>query len=160
MAQLRLPDGATAGFRLDLTGEFGERFTIHIYGARRGGWFIAADTGYFGPACSVGPRPLVRGQWRGLLGLVKRAAFWDRPARWPLDTSTTWDGGGWLTLAGRNPDRYHEVLTGAGDTYTGRGLSDIARFLSQLSGLAPALRPPLFGLGPGSAPGDAPPAGP
>jgi hypothetical protein len=37
---LNLPDGAETGFQFTDTDEFGDTFSIHLYGAGRGGWFV------------------------------------------------------------------------------------------------------------------------
>jgi hypothetical protein len=154
MSQLKLPAGADAGFRLELWDAFGNRFTANVYGAGRRGWFLAAHK-WFGNTRSVGPQPLARGQWREFLGLVKQAGFWELPETLPADPDLVTDDGEWLSLAGRVGDRYHAVHRDGG----GRGLLQVQRFLTRLSGFFPEPRPshPTEGLALRAEPPDAEP---
>ncbi len=144
MARLNLPAGAAAGFRLELRDAFGNRFTANVYGAGRRGWLVA-NRKWFGTTRSVGPQELARGEWREFLGLVKQAGFWELPEALPADPDVVTDDGEWLTLAGRDGDRYHEVHR---DGCGGRGLSRVQQFVTRLSGLFTDPRPshPAEGL--------------
>ena len=144
MSQLKLPAGADAGFRLELWDAFDNRFTANIYGSGRRGWFLAAHK-WFDKTESVGPQELGRGQWREFLGLIKQAGFWDLPEALPNDPNTFTDDGEWLKLAGRDGNRYHQVHR---DGCGSRGLFQVQRFLTRLSGFFPEPRPsdPTEGL--------------
>jgi hypothetical protein len=148
MSQLTLPQGATAGFRLTLWDAFGGRFTAHVYGARRDGWLVATRRTWDGASTSIGPVALVRPQWREFLGLVKQAGFWDLPERlstrisingsWIEVADLVTEDGEWMSLAGRQGDRYHEVHR---DGYEFPALFRVQRFICLISGLFPEMVP-------------------
>jgi hypothetical protein len=136
VGQLRLPEGAEAGFRLETADEFGPVFTMHLYGAGRRGWFLLHSR-LTGPDHDPGPRPLGKGQWRTFLGLVKGCRFWELPELLPdwhqlVSGQLIMDGGGYLDLAGREGEQYHRVHR---VLETEPGLRSVLRFCERLSGL-------------------------
>jgi hypothetical protein len=136
MPRLNLPEGSDTGFRLELWDAFENRFTSHIYGAGRKGWFLAARK-WFGGSQSIGPQPLARGRWREFLGLVKQSGFWDLPSTLPRDPELETEDGEWMSFAGRNGDHYHQVNRDG----IGGGLFQVQRFLTRLSGFFAEPRP-------------------
>ena len=134
---MQLPEGVEAGFRLVITDAFGGRFSINVYGAGRKGWFTASLRGWMGSR-DVGPRRLVKGQWRTLLNFVKQCRFWELPASLPERTDATVEDGAWLALSGREGERYHHI-----DRFIWRepGLDQLQLYLTQVSGLFPAEQP-------------------
>lgn len=149
MGQLRLPEGAEAGFRLVSTDEFGPVFAMHLYGAGRLGWFLLHSR-YAPPERDPGPRPLGKGQWRAFLGLVKGCRFWELPELLPdwhevVSGRVAMDGWGSFALSGRQGERYHLVQR-VRDCEP--GLASVVRFCERLSGLfeppaLPVADPPL-----------------
>lgn len=144
MGQLRLPDGAEAGFRLVSADEFGPVFTMHLYGAGRRGWFLLHSR-YARSEHDPGPRPLGKGQWRTFLGLVNACRFWELPELLPdwhalASGQIAVDGGDYLGLAGREGERYHHVHR---VLESEPGLRSVLRFCERLSGLFEPPAPPV-----------------
>jgi hypothetical protein len=137
MAQLHLPEGAEAGFRLELTNAFGWRFSINVYGAGHRGWFVASrrdvETG------DSGSQELTKGDWRSLLHMIDMCGFWGLPETIPWPENEVVDDGDWLVLAGRDGERYHKITR---FVWRERGLDTVAAFLRRVSGLFPPPPPP------------------
>ncbi len=133
MSRLELPDGAEAGYRLVIADAFGRTFTINVYGARRRGWFLASTRGG-AVARDVGPQRLAKGQWRTLLNFVKQCRFWELPEELPPRTDRNVDDGEWLTLSGREGDRYHRIHR---FIWREPGLEQLRTYLEQISAMFP-----------------------
>lgn len=133
MGQLRLPEGAEAGFRLVDADEFGPVFTMHLYGAGRHGWFLLHSQ-YALSNHDPGPRPLGKGQWRTWLNFVKQARFWELPEQWPhpWPDNVTVDGGESLDLTGRDSERHHRIHR---FIWREPGLNQVLAFCRRSSGL-------------------------
>ena len=144
MGQLRLPEGAEAGFRIVATDEFGPVYTMHLYGAGRRGWFLLHSR-YSRPDHDPGPRPLGKGQWRTFLGLVKGCRFWELPELLPdwheiASGRVGMEGWGSFDLTGRDGERYHHIKR---VLESEPGLESVLRFCERLSGLFVPPAPPV-----------------
>jgi hypothetical protein len=139
---LKLPEGAEAGFQLVDTDEFGQKFTIHLYGAGRRGWFLASRRSA-GHDADTGRQPLGKGQWRIFLNFIKQARFWELPEQWPhpWPDNVSVDGGEWLDLAGRVGERYHRIHR---FIWREPGLDQVLAFCYRLTGFF--LQHPVSGL--------------
>jgi hypothetical protein len=135
---LKLPVGAEAAFQVLDTDAFGNSFSIHLYGARRRGWFLASLR-FSGDERDSGPQRLAKGQWRSFLNLVKQSRFWDLPEEWPdpWPNDLTEDGE-WLTISGREGERYHRVHR---FVWREPGLDQVLLFCRRVCGFFPA--PPV-----------------
>jgi hypothetical protein len=136
MAQLQLPEGTEAGFRLVLTDAFGGRFSIHVYGAGRRGWFVASRRD--AESRDSGQQQLNKGDWRTLLHMIDMCGFWGLPEAFLDPPDVVVDDGEWLFLAGRDEERYHQINR---FICRERGLDTVAVFLRRVSGLFP--HPPI-----------------
>jgi hypothetical protein len=107
---LKLPEGAEAAFRIVATDAFGGRFVINVYGAGRGGWFVATNRGT-GFDRDSGVRQLPKGEWPTLLHLIDRCGFWSlsEDGSHLTDPTVTVDDGEWLSITGRNAAQFHRV---------------------------------------------------
>ncbi len=110
MGELRLPVGATAGFRLSHADAFGNTLTVHLYGADHTGWYLASRR-FPGHDLDTGRQPLGKGQWRTFLNLIEQSNFWELPRDAShLDPgNVTVEDGDLLGISGREGDRYHRV---------------------------------------------------
>lgn len=107
---MKLPDGAEAAFRIEADDAFGSRFAINVYGAGRGGWFVASHR-LSGREHDSGVRPLPKGEWPTLLHLINCCGFWGLPEddAHLTDRDAFVDDGEVLYVAGRDAERHHRV---------------------------------------------------
>lgn len=133
MAKLNLPLGAEAGYRLEYRDAFGCTFTIHVYGRDRDGWFLASrrDT----TSSDSGRQNLTPGTWRMLGDFIGRSGFWGFPETVPERTDCVVEDGDWITLTGRDGERYHEVRR---FVWREPELDRLYSWLRRISGLFPA----------------------
>lgn len=145
MSNLRLPEGAEAGFRIEVVDEHGPVFTMHLYGSGRKGWFLLSSP-YAKKTDPSAQQQLQKGQWRTFLGLIRQSRFWELPATLPNPFETesgqvTADGGGWVIFTGREGERYHRIHR---DWEFEPGFVQVLRFCQQLSGLfSPRMEVPV-----------------
>jgi hypothetical protein len=149
---LNLPKGAEAAFRIEAVDAFECRFAINVYGAGRGGWFVATYRSY-GRDLDSGVRQLPKGEWPTLLHLIDRCGFWSLPEDGShlADPDVTVDDGEGLTVAGRDATRYHRVNR---YVWSEPGLGAVLAFGRRVSGFF--VRHPVSGFwvpapGPGAA---------
>jgi hypothetical protein len=129
---LKLPDQAEAAFRIEATDAFECRFAINIYWARHGSWFVSTIRGDKLDRDS-GARQLPKGEWAILLHLIDQCGFWGLPGDGShlIDPSVTVEDGEWLTVAGRDSRRYHQVRR---FVWRERGLEAVLSFGRRVSG--------------------------
>lgn len=72
---LRLVRGAEKAFHFWRVDAFGERLSLHVYGAGDAGWFVATLRGRVDR--DSGMQPLPPGEWTRLMHLVEHCDFWN-----------------------------------------------------------------------------------
>jgi hypothetical protein len=138
MGQLKLPEGAEAGFRIESNDVFGCTFAINIYGAGKSGWFVASirfkSSSMSGRNQDSGIQQLPKGEWQTLLHLIDHCGFW-----WlPVDDShfedqkCPVDDGDFLSITGRDSERYHDIHR---FVWREAGLDAVLNFGRRVSGL-------------------------
>jgi hypothetical protein len=138
---VKLPEGAEAAFRIEVTDAFGCRFAINVYGAERSGWFVASHRSS-GPDQDSDVQQLPKGEWLTLLHLIERCGFWSLPEDGShLAEPGATEDGEWLTIVGRDRERYHRV-----HRFLGRepGLEAVLSFGRRVSGFF--VRHPVSGF--------------
>ncbi len=142
MGQLRLPEGADGGFRIEAIDAFDRRFAINIYGAGSGGWFVATYRGGHRNLDS-GVQQLANGEWRTLLHLIDTCGFWSLPEDGShlVDPTCQVMDGEWLTITGRDLERYHKLHR---FVWREPGLNAVQGFGQRVSGFY--VRHPVSGL--------------
>ncbi|MDX1947582.1 MAG: hypothetical protein SFU86_19440 [Pirellulaceae bacterium] len=106
----KLPDGAESAFRIERIDAFDRRFAVNIYGEKRSGWYVATLR-HGGFERDSGVESLPQGEWLTLLHMIDHCGFWALPAddSHLVDPNALVFDGEWLTISGRDANRYHRV---------------------------------------------------
>jgi hypothetical protein len=141
VGSLKLPKDADAAFRIEATDEFDNRFALNAYGSVRSGWFVANHR-YEGPDQDSGFVPLPKGEWAMLLHFIDQCGFWKLPEDGShlTDKARVVFGGEWLTITGRDAERYHRVHR---FVWREPGLDAVLAFAQRVSGFF--VRHPITG---------------
>jgi hypothetical protein len=110
MGSLKIPANAEAGFRIESIDAFENRFAINVYGCGTNGWFVASFR-HGTENQDTGVQVLGDGEWHAFVRLIENCDFWSLPVddAHLAEKNVEVEDGEWLTIAGRDRERYHVV---------------------------------------------------